>query len=440
MEFEIAFTVADLDLEAAFPRRYDGLLSPAELSSYRRKLIDLTRGLLDLSPAGTLASALSRIDILAEIQAKRNVLLPPPVSAADALYRVKLLLEECHELGTVPFAIAARHAFVAEALLRSSVRVGALSEHRVWELKQSVPTVTGQLYGDFREALRAEDERQRFLIRYGHLRPGTYDILSLRYDQRSDLFDASSLPDPIGPNPRFVPTAAERRALEKALAVAELDVLDAGGLIDYARRAIQARERAKLIFTRHLSDALELLAVFGEKVELSREDVSFLELEPLLTGLERVCPGGLSGHARGISEKGRDAMETAASLHLGYLVRDVRDIFVIPLHRGAPNFVTDRKIEGETAYVSSRTLGHSDLSGRVVCIESADPGFDWIFTRGISGLITKFGGANSHMAIRCAEFGLPAAVGCGEQTFERLVAAGRAELDQRARVLRPLYG
>ena len=53
-------------------------------------------------------------------------------------------------------------------------------------------------------------------------------------------------------------------------------------------------------------------------------------------------------------------------------------------------------------------------------MENADPGYDFIFNYQIKGLITKFGGANSHMAIRCAEFNLPAAIGCGEQIFESL--------------------
>ena len=59
------------------------------------------------------------------------------------------------------------------------------------------------------------------------------------------------------------------------------------------------------------------------------------------------------------------------------------------------------------------------VDGKIVLIESADPGYDWIFSRPICGLITRYGGANSHMAIRCAEFELPAAIGCGEQIFER---------------------
>ena len=57
------------------------------------------------------------------------------------------------------------------------------------------------------------------------------------------------------------------------------------------------------------------------------------------------------------------------------------------------------------------------MSGSIVFIPNADPGFDWIFSKKPSGLITKYGGIASHMAIRCAELGLPAAIGCGEILF-----------------------
>ena len=70
-----------------------------------------------------------------------------------------------------------------------------------------------------------------------------------------------------------------------------------------------------------------------------------------------------------------------------------------------------------------------DLSNKIVLIENADPGYDWIFSMNIAGLVTKYGGANSHMAIRCAEFQIPAAIGCGEQRFEVLKNSNKIMLD-----------
>ena len=60
-----------------------------------------------------------------------------------------------------------------------------------------------------------------------------------------------------------------------------------------------------------------------------------------------------------------------------------------------------------------------NISGKIICIENADPGFDWIFSYKIDGLITMWGGANSHMAIRSGELGLPAVIGAGQLLFEK---------------------
>ena len=55
--------------------------------------------------------------------------------------------------------------------------------------------------------------------------------------------------------------------------------------------------------------------------------------------------------------------------------------------------------------------------GKIVFIQSADPGYDFVFSKNIAGLVTEFGGANSHMAIRCAELGIPAVIGVGESRY-----------------------
>ena len=74
---------------------------------------------------------------------------------------------------------------------------------------------------------------------------------------------------------------------------------------------------------------------------------------------------------------------------------------------------------GETVRFSEYDFSSSDLNGKIAFVRSADPGYDWIFSRNVAGLVTMFGGANSHMAIRCAELNIPAVIGCGEQNFNR---------------------
>ena len=60
------------------------------------------------------------------------------------------------------------------------------------------------------------------------------------------------------------------------------------------------------------------------------------------------------------------------------------------------------------------------LFNKIILIENADPGFDWIFSKRIAGLVTKYGGVNSHMSIRCEELNIPAIIGLGNDNFEKI--------------------
>ena len=84
-------------------------------------------------------------------------------------------------------------------------------------------------------------------------------------------------------------------------------------------------------------------------------------------------------------------------------------------------------MEGEVVNLEQET--DEDLLDKIVMIPKADPGYEWIFTKGIKGFITKYGGMASHMAIRCAEFEIPAAIGCGEKIYNYASGINYMELD-----------
>lgn len=440
VEFEIAHTALDCTFDGTFEARYSGVLSGQELRSYKNQLQGLTFGMLSFGNGSKLDRALSLIESLQVSQARRRSARSRKAPLQQALE----LLDECRTLGTMPFAILARHAFVAEALLRSIVARGALRPERVDEFKRSLDTIARELTERFQSVCQGKLGIKSFLDRFGHLRPGTYDILSLRYDQREDLFQSSSFPEIQNPATPFELSPSEKREISLLLRSEELAVSDAGDdsaarIMEFAKSAIRAREFSKFVFTRNLSDALEQLALWGQEVGLSRDDLSFLEIGELLGLIHASSPSAMADPLRLRSEESRRSSETSRSLMLSYLIRDESDIFVVPFHRSAPNFITQKRVEGRALLLHSRAKELPSLRDGIVCIENADPGFDWIFTRGIRGLITKFGGSNSHMAIRCAEFGLPAAIGCGEQAFDRLVQGGWVELNCADKIVRPVH-
>ncbi len=436
VEFEVAQTCLNFTFDEEFSQRYEGVLGAEGFRTFKNAAQHLTNQNVTLADEGTLALSLDVIDRLTTIQGRRQM-LPEKRRGLEPLLYATDLLEECRQMGTLPFSIIARHAFIAEALLRSAVRRDALTQERLITFRRTIRSITSELTADFNAVCRNEMNPAAFHHRYGHLRPGTYDITSLRYDERDDLF-ADSLPFEEMDAIDFSLSTGERRAIDALLAESGLEYVDAESLFEYARRAIAGREDAKFIFTRNLSDALLAIGTWGEQLGLSRDNLSYIGLDEILIAVTNAVLEDVDVHFMDLAEDGRRSVALSEAIKLSYLIRDKRDIYVVPLHRSAPNFIGDLRVEAQTVLLDSFASTNADLFGKVVCIENADPGYDWIFAKGIKGLVTKFGGANSHMAIRCAEFGLPAAIGCGERTFERLVSARKIELNAGEKILRPI--
>lgn len=438
VEFDVAQTALDFCFEEHFNARYPGLLSRKRKDNFRDCLCQLTNRCLDLSQNGSVALA---FDAVAELRNRQSARPTPELTGMEhnaLLPQLVSLCEECCGFGTRPFSVLARHAFIAEALLRTAVKREALTPERLAAFKASLRTVSGEMSQDFIAVCRGEMARANFMTKYGHLRPSTYDILSPRYADREALFmDNTPLAVQLHEPPPFTFNAKEQCAITQLMQEAGLNG-DATLLENYARRVIPGRELAKFIFSRNLSDMLELVAKWGALSGLDRNMLSFIDVRDILEWSSHALLQKPSEYFRELSSKGQKLFNVSRSLKLGYLIRSARDIYVVPQHRSAPNFIGSGKLEAPVLCLHADTPCSVDMAGHLVCIENADPGFDWIFTRNIAGLVTMFGGTNSHMAIRCAEYGLPAAIGVGTSLFERISRATHGVLNAGACTLQSL--
>jgi phosphohistidine swiveling domain-containing protein len=146
-------------------------------------------------------------------------------------------------------------------------------------------------------------------------------------------------------------------------------------------------------------------------------------------------PEELSQRLLAEADKGRAEHEQIQLIELPPLICSAEDFNVFLYPATQPNFVGTNVARG-TCVDLSQSSDEQDLAGKIAMIPQADPGYDWLFGRQIAGLITMYGGANSHMAIRAAEFGLPAALGVGETQYRTLAAAQSLELDAGNRMIR----
>jgi phosphohistidine swiveling domain-containing protein len=274
---------------------------------------------------------------------------------------------------------------------------------------------------------QASMTKSQFLERYGHLRPGTYDLLSSRYDEKPDVyFDWAAQREAPQATARFELPEQQEKQLDSALSAHGLEV-GAKDMLGFIRSAIEWRELSKFYFSQNLSDALKLMGKIGDRLGIPRDLMSFADVSAFR---ELYVGSGDQQHALMQSiNLGKVQYEQGLRLVLPPLIRDVEDVWSFEWPDAEPNFITQLEVLAPVA----DSVERNSISGAVVFIPSADPGYDWLFAYPIAGLVTAWGGANSHMAIRAGELGLPAVVGAGEVKFRAWSKAKKLHIDCAAR-------
>ncbi|MBF0125682.1 MAG: phosphoenolpyruvate synthase [Magnetococcales bacterium] len=411
VEFEIVYSCYTLDLPTRMERLGEAGFSLHDREVIAGSLRRLTNRIVHPTE-GLWREDAAKLEIL---QARREELLS---SGADPLERIYWLLEDAKRYGTLPFAGLARAGFVAVQMLKSLVAVGIFSSADYDAFLAGVSTVSGQLARD-----RVMLDKATFLARYGHLRPGTYDILSPRYDEKPDLyFDWTrrfAAPAPLKP---FSVTLPQMREMVKLLSSHGLQP-DPVGLFDFLQAGIELRELAKFHFTRNLSDALALVSACGAGWGFSREELAFCDISAFRElYVATADPRDLLGRS---IEQGRARYRETLAVSLPPVLAGPEDVWAFEWPESQPNFITQKQVTAGVVGCDAR----GELAGALVCIPNADPGFDWLFAYPIAGLITAWGGVNSHMAIRAGELGLPAVIGAGEILYRRWSGARRLHVD-----------
>ena len=353
-------------------------------------------------------------------------------SPADLLRSALTALEICRRDGAVPFARLARLAFVSVQCLREAVEEASLERREFDAFFRSLRTVVAELNHSLARVQSGEITPAEFLQRFGHLRPGTYDLTSPRYDEAyatyfspvlTDGKPAAAAPETHDESATFELSPHSRKAISAFLR--EIDSpLTPEALFEFFRAAIESREDAKLQFTRVLSDALRAIQQAGALVGLAPQELQHLDLDDFRAAAAAPDPGV---ELRQRLARNRPAYRLTRAVKLPDLILQAADVFHFDTHLHSPNFVTRATATGRVVIESDLTT--TDLTGAILCLRAADPGFDWVFSHRIGGLVTRFGGANSHMAVRCAELGLPAVIGCGEADFRRWSGARMLRVD-----------
>ena len=273
-------------------------------------------------------------------------------------------------------------------------------------------------YGDIATYYRPGHADYTFDEKYGHLRSGTYDKTCETYAQREfDLSKGSA----AARKQRQTIEELKHNPLDSVKLMEALEdigfYVDLREFLDFLKDSMEEREFFKFEFTKTLSLAIDILIDIGDKLGISKEDMAYLEVPDIQLMVNR--PAEFTGDIwRKIIDQNKKKFQRASMLILPDVIYDPLQLKCIEIWEARPNFITSECVTGDILllenYENEDHEDVADVQDKIVVLPKADPGYDWIFAKGIKGFITKYGGVASHMAIRCAEFNIPAAIGCGD--------------------------
>ena len=414
VEFEIIHSCYYFGLENKLLKLKDVGFSNDELDSIKLSLLELTNNIIDTKD-GLYKKDLEKAMIL---ENKYDGIVNSNLPLIDKIY---WLIKDVKRYGTLPFAGVARAGFIAVQFLKSFVENGILTQNEYDDFLNSLNTVSKQLSTDINSLNKDE-----FLKIYGHLRPGTYDITSPRYDEEYHTYFGQNKTDKISNDSTFNFSQSQKNMIEQLIVTNGLKT-NFDNLLLFIKEAIEGREFVKFQFTKHLSQILRYIEEFGVRFEFDKEELAYLDIQQIINLYSTLDHRDVKDILKTDIEKNKEFYQYTKAIKLPSVIVDEKDIFSYFLEDDEANFITLKKIQ--SSVIIEENISISEVKDKIVCIKSADPGYDYLFSKNIGGLITCYGGANSHMAIRCAEMGIPAVIGCGENNFTKYSKAEILEID-----------
>ncbi len=419
VEFDILFTCGTFDTREQLTAAADNIgLDRQEVEAVHDALLAITQHGIDRTAADY--TAIERVND----SFNRVMGSSPPT-----LEKIFQLLDRTRSNGALLFSHLARSAFVAVTLLKSLCRKGVISQHEMAQFLGSIRTVSSEFNRDSYLTQTKKMDFVDYVNKYGHLRPGTYSITSQCYGKSPDEYLR-----PTVKSAKLAPELEEEVWGPSVKSKIETALQDLGlncsveQFCQFLRDSIAGREYCKFIFTKYISTALEQISDIGEEAGLDRDGMSYLHIQDILQ-LRNVEHRSAYEILEPRIRERKAAYRLTKAVRFPDMIFDEKDIYQHEQHAAMPNYVTSKKVRAETVNLDGMASQDVDLEGKIVVIPNADPGYDYLFSRNVAGIITAYGGVNSHMAIRAGEFQLPAAIGVGQKLFQFITRAKVIELD-----------
>jgi phosphoenolpyruvate synthase/pyruvate phosphate dikinase len=341
--------------------------------------------------------------------------------------KIFYLNQYCKEYGTLPFAGIARNAFIFTQILRSLKNLNLINSEDIGAIYKNFQTISKRINIDYKKTLFSKLEKKKFIKKYGHIRPSTYSISSLNFSENYDsYFSKHIIKKNLNIKKSFYVDKKKEKKINNLFKLNNIKV-NLNLFLKNLRFSVESREYSKFVFTRAINKIFENLIELGKEIKINRNDLEYLNYDLVLNSYGNLSATKLKKIFKDNIKENKNSHQILKKIRLPDFISSEKDVYIHEINNNDPSYITNKIVTGKILEYSKKQINNFDK--KIILIENADPGYDFIFSYNILGLVTKYGGANSHMAIRCLENNIPAIIGAGEKKYELIKKSSVVQID-----------
>ena len=429
IEFDVIPTCYDFSIE----KNLINFLKKSQKSYYINKLKEINNDIVSDIDKNYFYKDLNKIqNFEKEIDKCEKIKL-------NKIQKIYFLVDVCKKFGTLPFAGIARCAFISTAILKNLRDKKIISVTDLSNFYSNINTITKDINNDLSKLFSKKINLKDFKKKYGHLRPSSYSISSNNYNEGFNYyFSKKTLITRSNKEKKFILKKKQMKEITSLFKKADLNY-DSKEFFNFAYKSIQQREYAKYVFMKGIDKIFHNLKFIAKEMKINSSDLEHVSIKTILEANNNLSAYKLKNIINDEIKYNKKLFKISKLIKLPDLIKSSNDVFFHYETLSKGNYITNKKTSGKIKILKNKINKHVSIDDKIIFTENADPGYEFIFHHKIKGLVTKYGGANSHMSIRCMELGIPAIIGIGENNYNFYKKYKRLEINCETKTIINLF-
>jgi len=243
---------------------------------------------------------------------------------------------------------------MAVEILDSMVNKNIISAEIKEKFLQSIPSITKEMNNELINL-----SKNKFLDKYGHLRPNTYDVMSKNYREGySKYFDLKNL-QKIKIK-KFDFDEHTKKIISKHLKLKKFPI-KVNQLIKFIKLSIEHRERSKLEFTKVIDLIFQEIEIIIKRFKIKSEDKKFLDIFDIVRLYSEFKDSDIGDYIKRNIEKNKSDYEFNNSIELPNNIIKSTNIFLYEEKINSPTFITKTTLTEEIIFLNNKNF-NKDLN------------------------------------------------------------------------------